>query len=115
HRFQASKPMEPEIRAKIMAAGTPAEAKAMGKDRKLFTLRPDWEQVKESVMEGLVRKKVDDLGLRAELMATGGEEPIEGKWWKDDVWGMVKGPDGRWKGKNLLGKILTRIRAGFRK
>ena len=44
------------------------------------------------------------------LLATGGEELIEGNWWHDNFFGVCTcGPcDG--KGKNNLGKILMRVR-----
>jgi len=115
HRFQSKKPTDPAIAAKIMAAPTARKARDMGRSRTLFKIRPDWEQVKDSIMEGLVREKfLNDRVILAELLSTGDAELIEGNWWHDQYWGMVRGTDGKWKGKNQLGKILMKLREQFR-
>jgi ribA/ribD-fused uncharacterized protein len=111
HAFQAAKTFDQAVREKIRKATTCAKAKAMGKNRKLFTIRPDWEQVKNAVMEDLVYRKFrDNKVLRAELLATDDAELIEGNWWKDTIWGMVKDSSGKWVGENRLGKILMKVR-----
>jgi len=111
HRFQAAKPLDPAMRDRIMKAPTPQKAKYLGKSRTLFKIRPDWEEVKDSIMEALVLEKFTKYKvLRAELLATGDAELIEGNWWHDRVWGMVRGPGGKWVGENRLGKILMRVR-----
>lgn len=115
HRFQAAKTLDPAVRAKIMQAQDPQEAKKLGRNKKLFTIRPDWEQVKDSVMEDLVLKKfLKDKVIRAELLATGDAEIIEGNTWRDSTWGMVKDASGKWIGENRLGKILMKVREQLR-
>jgi len=115
HRFQASKPLDAKMQVRIMKAPTPAKAKALGRSKTLFKIRPDWEQVKDSIMEALVLEKFTKYKvLRAELLSTGDAELIEGNWWKDNVWGMVRGPGGKWIGENRLGKLLMKLRARFR-
>lgn len=106
HAFQASKTDDPEERAHVRAAPTPAGAKQRGKK---VRLRPDWETVKVSIMEGLVRQKFADPALREQLLATGDEELVEVNTWNDRFWGVCKG-----KGTNNLGKILMKIRAEIR-
>jgi ribA/ribD-fused uncharacterized protein len=99
----------------IRKAPTCAKAKAMGKNRKLFTIRPDWEAVKDGVMESLVYQKFHrNKVLRAELLATGDALILEGNWWNDRVWGMVKDSSGKWVGENRLGKILMKVRERLR-
>jgi len=115
HRFQSRKPTDAAIAAKIMAAPTPQKAREMGRSRTLFRIRPDWEQVKDLIMEDLVREKfLKDRIIMAELLSTGDAELIEGNWWHDSYWGMVRGADGSWKGKNKLGRILMKLREEFR-
>jgi ribA/ribD-fused uncharacterized protein len=106
HAFQASKTDDPAERAHVRAAATPAIAKQRGKK---VRLRPDWETVKVSIMEALVRQKFADPALRAQLLATGEEELVEINTWNDKFWGVCKG-----KGQNNLGKILMKVRAEIR-
>lgn len=69
-------------------------------------LRPDWEEVKFDVMYDVCRAKfTQHPDLRANLLATGDAELVEGNTWNDRVWGVCKGV-----GENNLGKILMRIR-----
>ena len=106
HAFQASKTDDLAERAHVRAAPTPAGAKKRGKK---VRLRPDWETVKVSIMEGLVRQKFADPALREQLLATGDEELVEINTWNDRFWGVCKG-----KGQNNLGKILMKVRAEIR-
>jgi predicted NAD-dependent protein-ADP-ribosyltransferase YbiA (DUF1768 family) len=39
---------------------------------------------------------------------------VEGNTWGDKFWGAVKNKDGKWEGKNCLGKILMILRRYFR-
>lgn len=99
--FQAQK--QPE-RAQEFASLPPNEAKRLGRRVKL---RPDWESVKDTIMEDVVRAKfTQNTHLRKKLLATGNAELIEGNHWGDTYWGVCFG-----KGRNELGKILMKIRA----
>lgn len=93
-----------EMIAKIPDAG---KVKQLGK---FLKLRKDWEDVKLDVMLWGIREKFKHDYLKEMLLATGGEELIEGNWWHDNFFGVCTcGPcDG--KGKNNLGKILMRVR-----
>lgn len=74
------------------------------------TLRGDWEDIKVSVMEDVVRLKfAHHPDLRDKLLATGKAKLIEGNNWGDTFWGMVDG-----RGRNELGKILMRRRERLR-
>jgi ribA/ribD-fused uncharacterized protein len=85
----------------------PSEAKRLGRR---VRLRSDWEQVKDQVMLDVVRAKFDQHpDLAQKLLATGDEELVEGNDWGDIYWGVYKG-----YGKNMLGKILMRVRAELR-
>jgi len=85
----------------------PFQAKKAGVN---VLIRPDWEQIKDQVMEDCVRDKFTrNLDLRQLLLETGDEELVEGNDWGDTYWGVCNG-----KGKNMLGKILMKIREEFR-
>ena len=74
----------------------------------MVNLRPDWEDVKVQVMEDIVRAKFTQNPYLGDwLFNTGDSELIEGNNWGDTTWGVdIKTK----KGKNLLGKILMKIR-----
>lgn len=102
--FQAQK--QPE-RAHEFASLPPNEAKRLGRRVKL---RPDWESVKQRVMEGVVRAKFEQHPkLREQLIRTGDIELVEGNNWGDTYWGVCFG-----KGRNELGKILMKVRRELR-
>ena len=85
----------------------PFQAKKAGVN---VLIRPDWEQIKDQVMEDCVRDKFTrNLDLRQLLLETGDEELVEGNDWGDTYWGVCNG-----KGKNMLGKILMKVREEFR-
>lgn len=104
HAYQAAKTLNPEIRSKIRELPKPGDAKRFAK---MLQLRPDWKQVKLSVMEDLVRQKFFmNQFCREKLLETGEAELIEGNTWNDTFWGVCRG-----KGENHLGKILMKVRA----
>ena len=100
--YQAAKSLDIEFRLKVKAAKTPGDAKRLGKS---LVLRPDWNDVKLSIMEQLLRQKFQDEILAKQLLATGNEELVEGNTWGDVFWGVCRGV-----GENNLGKLLMRIR-----
>lgn len=99
--YQASKTLDIDERRVFTVLGAD-KAKKLGKKIKM---RPDWDEVKLSVMEDLLRKKFTNDQLREKLLATGDVELIEGNWWGDRFWGVCKG-----EGENHLGKLLMKIR-----
>jgi hypothetical protein len=104
HAYQAQKTTIPGEITKIWAAATPREARNIGQ---LVQMRPDWDQVKYSVMKECVKAKfLQHSDLKEKLIATGNEEIIEDSpidWY----WGC--GKDG--SGQNMLGKILMEVRS----
>jgi len=104
HFFQAMKTTDPAERAKILAAKTAGEAKKIGKT---VTLRKNWNQIREEVMETALRAKFQqNPELKKRLIDTGDVDLIEGNTWGDTFWGEVDG-----KGQNKLGKLLMKIRS----
>ncbi len=102
HAFQAAKTQDQAERDAILRCSTPGRAKKKGRQ---VRLRPDWEEVKEGVMLGLLRQKFRNRALQNELLITGDGQLIEGNNWGDTYWGVCKG-----RGKNRLGNLLMQVR-----
>lgn len=102
--FQAQKTLNFEEREKIAKCISPSFAKRMGRS---VHLRSDWEEIKDTVMESVIRAKFSDPTLRQKLLDTGDKDLIEGNTWGDSYWGydVLKKT-----GQNKLGKILKKIR-----
>jgi len=115
HAYQAAKTHSKKERAKIRNLKYGGEAKKYGRALKERGLqREDWEEVNIKIMRSLLRKKfakdhVAKLWIR--LKNTGDAKLIEGNFWHDRFWGMMKDPDGILRGKNMLGKLLMEIRS----
>lgn len=85
-------------------AKTPNFSKYIGNK---VTTREDWEEKKDDIMENILKLKFDQNEIiRKKLINTGLRPIIEHNTKGDDYWG--DGLNG--KGKNKLGKILTKIR-----
>lgn len=85
---------------------SPSNAKALGRR---VQLRPDWEEVKDFIMESVCYAKfTQNDDLKEKLIATGDAKLVEGNTWNDIYWGMCKG-----KGQNKLGEILMKLREEF--
>ena len=104
HAYQAAKTIDPVRRRWIRQCATPGRAKAAGRR---LPLRPDWAQVKLTVMEALLREKFTrHPDLAEQLRATYPHTLIELNAWGDQFWGVCHG-----RGQNHLGRILMSIRA----
>lgn len=101
HAFQAAKTLDLKER-ELFQNINPAEAKKRGKQVKI---REDWEQVKISVMRDLLVQKFSKPTYQSKLLATKGQQLIEGNYWGDVFWGVCRG-----EGQNHLGKLLMEIR-----
>lgn len=102
--FQAQKCMTEEEKLPFTEM-RPAKAKKAGRQ---VRLRPDWETVKVSIMEEIVRAKfTQNENLGQLLLGTGDAMIEEGNTWHDLCWG-VDAKTG--KGQNHLGKILMKVR-----
>lgn len=76
------------------------EAKRLGKQ---VELRSDWDEVKLSIMEKILRTKFQGELLQKLLAVKG--EIVERNNWGNSYWGICNG-----KGENNLGKLLMKIR-----
>lgn len=109
HYFQAQKFHGTSYEDEIRLLDNPMKAAKMGRNRKL-PLREDWEQVKDDIMyEAVYAKFSQNEELKNILLKTGTEYIVENT--SDDYyWGC--GKDG--SGKNILGRILMKVRETLR-
>lgn len=109
HYFQAQKFLDQAYREKIRTTPSPMIAARLGRSRKL-PIRPDWEEIKNQAMYHAVLAKFKaHPDLRCLLLSTRQEEIIE-RTTRDYHWGC--GANGT--GRNILGKILMRVRDELR-
>lgn len=100
----------------ILAADHPRDHKALGRKVKRFD-GAVWNREREAiVLAGNRAKFTQDPALLAQLLATRGTTLVEASPY-DRIWGIglsatdPKAQDpATWRGQNLLGKILTRLR-----
>lgn len=97
--FQSYKNLEEQSSFQPLS---PSESKKKGRHVKL---RDDWDDIKLSIMERILRVKFSNPILSKKLLSTGDEELIEGNYWNDTYWGVCNGV-----GENNLGKLLMKIR-----
>lgn len=103
-------------RARIVAAGQPGEAKALGRAVRGYDEATWASQRFDVVVSGSVAKFSQRPDLRAYLLATGTKVLVEASP-VDAVWGVGLGKDDpalqdprTWRGENLLGFALMRAR-----
>ena len=107
HAYVATKTMDPNLQLEISKVKKSGEVKKLGRK---INLRSDWDEVKLSIMNMLVRKKfISDWNLTYKLISTEDKELIEGNTWGDTYWGVCRG-----EGENNLGKILMKVREELR-
>jgi ribA/ribD-fused uncharacterized protein len=110
HYFQAMKFLgDPERQERIRAARHARDAKAIAWEDGA-RLRADWDEVRDEVMLVALRAKfTQHADLKAILLDTGSDRLVEhtanDRYWAD-------GGDG--SGKNMLGKLLMRVRDELR-
>jgi N-glycosidase YbiA len=103
HAYVASKTLDLSMRGVVCSTTSPGHVKRLGKN---LVLRPNWENLKYSIMEYLVTQKFyNHKDLREMLLSTGDMELVEGNGWGDTYWGVCNGV-----GQNHLGKILMKVR-----
>lgn len=110
-----------EMRAAILAAPTPAAAKALGRQVRGFTDEAWTAHRSAFVVAGNVAKFDQNPDLARVLLATGDAVLVEAAP-RDRIWGIGMGasnPDARdprkWRGQNLLGFALMEARSRLRR
>lgn len=109
HYFQGQKFAGSEHEEAIRRVASPAVAARMGRSRQR-PLRPDWEAVKDDIMLDALRAKFMQHPALARLLLGTGDAPIVEHTARDRYWG--DGGDG--SGKNMLGRLLMRVRDELR-
>jgi ribA/ribD-fused uncharacterized protein len=114
HAYQAAKTLDLEYR-KLFLTGTPGQVKRLGRK---VSLRPDWEDTKDSIMRDLLKQKFDYVNhqdLAIQLIQTQDKPLLEGNYWHDNYWGSCTCQTCEHRkfspGKNMLGKMLMEVRA----
>ena len=104
-----------ETAALILATASPKEAKNLGRKVKGF-IQSEWDTVKyERMKTACMEKYTQSIFHQEELLKYYGKTFVEASPY-DAVWGIAMGEDHpdvldptKWKGENLLGKVLTEI------
>ena len=113
HAYQALKTLDPEKREVIRLKANPHWARQASR-AKSFIVREGWETMRVGVMRALLEQKFTrHHRLAAQLLETGDRVIAEATTWGDDLWGVVQGEDGVWRGQNLLGVLLMEVRDGL--
>lgn len=100
----------PDVAAQVLVAPSPWAAMQVDRRAGKGRRREDWQDVKVSVMEELMRAKVgQNQDVKECLLKTGTKRIIENSP-VDAFWGC--GPDGN--GQNMTGKLLMKIREELR-
>ena len=105
-----------EVARRILASKSPKTQKALGRKVQGFNERL-WQRERERIVyEGNHARFTQNAELLAALLATAGTELVEASP-MDRIWGVgLSAEDPRiqdpatWRGQNLLGKVLTRLR-----
>ncbi len=117
HAYQAAKTLDLKKREVLSLDFNPnlhpGHAKRIGRK---FKLRPDWEEIKISVMRELLIQKFSQLRLGQKLLPTMNAELVEGNWRPDAFWGVCMGRGcgvGPHEpcGENHLGALLMEVRS----
>jgi ribA/ribD-fused uncharacterized protein len=109
HYYQAQKYAGTPVAEQIRLAENAPKARSLGQHRS-FTVRPDWETVKKTIMhQALQAKFSQNRKLRQQLLATGDELLIHHSP-KDLYWGWGE----KGEGKNYLGLLIMEVRASLR-
>jgi hypothetical protein len=109
HYYQSKKFLKKEDELEVINSATPSLCAKIGRDREK-TLREDWEEIKDDIMYNALKLKFSqNFFIKNILLSTAEEELIEDSP-VDSYWGC--GSDGL--GKNMLGKLLMKLRQELR-
>lgn len=109
HYFQAQKFEKQKYQDKIRNADSPMMAAQLGRSRKERILK-NWDNKKLNVMYDAIKAKFTQHEELTQLLLDTENAKIIEHTENDDYWG--DGGDG--KGKNMLGKILMKVREELR-
>jgi ribA/ribD-fused uncharacterized protein len=109
HAYHTEKFLDESLKEKIRAARSAHDSQKISHDYK-ENYRPDWHDVKVSIMKDILRAKVEQHPyVKKKLLESGGRELVEDSW-RDAFWGWGPNKDG----KNMLGKLWMEVREEVR-
>lgn len=111
HLYHAAKATNARDKLIVMAAKSPKEAKAAGRQ---ITCRPDWNDVKDAVQRNIIQRKLQHDWVRQKLLATKDAELVHATYWHDTYWGVCNCAKHQGAGKNTLGKLWMEARDRLR-
>lgn len=98
---------------KYMTEASPFQAKRVGRRA---NMKPNWDSIRVEVMRRLLKQKFQvGTELAKRLRATRNMKLEEGNWWHDNFWGICMCNRCRFRGQNMLGKLLMERREELRK
>lgn len=124
HYFMYAKAMKFDpngpVTYETLVSSTPAEAKKQGRQVRFFS-ESSWSAVDQQIMyEACLAKFSQNSELKKQILETGDNTIVECSP-RDRKWGIGMGknnPDAqnpdKWRGRNLLGETLMRVRAQLR-
>ncbi len=105
-----------KIAEQILKAQTPKQCKDLGRSRQIPFDNDIWEKNREIIYEQVFIDKFNHDKLRLQLVNTMGKTLVEASPY-DKIWGIGLSEDhphaedpSKWKGLNLLGKVLMVVR-----
>lgn len=111
HAYQALKSDDPEVRAAVLQAERPGDAKRVGRE---LPLPDDWEVGgRVAVMQTVLTAKFQNPELADRLYETGTARLVEGNEHHDNFWGDCEcgAPACTERGTNMLGELLMMLRS----
>jgi len=103
--FQFGKIKDPEVREWVMLCPKPHILAGLAHSLLSWDIVEDWSKIRFDRMLDVLRAKFSDPDLKEKLLNTGDSILIEDSK-TDGIWGIGKSG----KGKNMLGKLLMKVR-----
>ena len=105
-----------KIAEQILKAQTPKQCKDLGRSRQIPFDEDVWYENREVIYKEVLLDKFSNPSLKKQILATEGKTLVEASPF-DDIWGIKLSADhphaeipSKWKGLNLLGKVLMEVR-----
>lgn len=109
-----------KIAQKILKASSAQDCKKLGRSREIPFVEEEWVKVREIIYKEVLLDKFSQPKSKAFILNTGDRVLVEASPF-DEIWGIkmdanhpdVEDPT-KWKGLNLLGKVLMEVRSELR-
>lgn len=105
-----------EVANQILQAPNPKEAKRLGRSKQIPFVESEWENVREKIYYDVLMAKFSVPHMKAKLLETENKTLVEASPF-DKIWGVGLSEndprifnESEWKGQNLLGKVLMKVR-----